>query len=598
MLRRRMPGRRVAGPASALIAVLAAAGALAGCAGERPASYVDARLCAACHPAEAERWRGSHHERAMAAATPASVLGDFSGAAFEDTRFLRDGDAYVIEVAASAPGAAAPAPPTRHRVRYTFGVAPLQQYLVELPGGRLQASAHAWDTTKQAWFRVQASELPWTSRYHTWNTMCAECHSTAVDKRYDPARDRFDTRYEEVSVGCQACHGPGSRHVMDPQQPLATSAEVEACAPCHARRSAITAGAPPPGAPLFDHYRPMTLQPGLYFPDGQILDEVFEYGSFAQSVMHERGVRCVDCHDPHSARAEPDNATCMRCHGASPPPARFPGLAVRARDLDSPAHHHHTPGNPGARCVSCHMPERTYMKVDGRRDHSFRIPRPDLSVALGTPNACNQACHADRDPAWAAAAIAAWFPGDRPAHYGEVFARAQRGEPVATDLQRLATARGQPAIVRATALELLLGDPPACLATAHAALRDPSPLVRSVALACAEHLAPAARAELAGPALRDPARLVRIEAARVLAGPAVAALPAALHGAFTAARRELEDAFRGELDRPEGWFNLAVLAEAEARRDQAIAHYRKALAIDPDFVPARANLGQLERARP
>ena len=560
-----------------------------------PAMSVEPRACASCHPGEAARWRGSHHDRAMEVATPATVLGEFGGASFGGARFERDGAGFVIATAGE-----------RLRVRYTFGVAPLQQYLVERPGGRLEAFPIGWDTRSRAWFRVPSEELP--SRYQTWNTMCAECHSTGVDKGYDPVADRFDTRFDDVNVGCQACHAGGARHAADPTQPIEASTAPEACAPCHARRSAITTSGTTAGttsgattgATFFDRYRPMTLQAGLYFPDGQILDEVFEYGSFAQSAMHERGVRCVDCHDPHSGRTPDGNAVCTQCHGAAPP-ARFPGLAHRASNVDSPAHHHHQPGSAGARCVACHMPERTYMQIDRRRDHSLRIPRPDLSVTLGTPNACTQACHADRDARWAAATVAAWFPGAKPAHYGEVFDRARRarrarparpGEASPDELQRIATDRGQPAIVRATAYELLFALPAACLASAPAGLADPSPLVRSTAVACGEHLAPGARAAFAGAALRDPVRVVRIEAARILAG---VALPAADRAAFAAARRELEDAYRADLDRPEGWFNLATLAEAEARRGDAVAHYRKALAIDPDFLPARVNLDQLAR---
>jgi hypothetical protein len=522
----------------------------------------------------------------MAPATADSVAGRFDGATVDGTRLRRDGDAYVLDVTGGeAPGS--------YRVRYTFGVEPLQQYLVELPGGRLQAAALAWDTANRTWFRVQSSELPWTSRYHTWNTMCADCHSTAVDKGYDPEHDRFATTVREVAVGCQACHGPGSRHAADPRQALEVSRGTDGCAACHARRTAITATATP-GAPLLDQFRPVTLQPGLYHADGQILDEVFEYGSFAQSAMHERGVTCVDCHDPHAARAEPANATCTQCHAASPP-ARFPGLAARARDVDSPAHHHHRPDGPGARCVACHMPERTYMKIDRRRDHSFRIPRPDLSVALGTPDVCTGSCHADRDARWAAATVAAWFPSVKPAHFAEVFARARQTGGAAADLQRLATERGRPAIVRATALEMLLADPPACLAAAATALRDASPLVRSVAVACGEPLPAVARARFAAAALRDASRLVRIEAARIAAG-AEAELPAEQRAWYADARRELDEANRIALDRPEGWFNLALLAEAESRPREAIAHYRKALELDPAFVPARVNLRQLEAA--
>ncbi|MEO7736405.1 MAG: tetratricopeptide repeat protein [Kofleriaceae bacterium] len=544
--------------------------ALVAC-GTAPAAYVAPARCASCHPDEAARWRGSHHDRAMEVAGPDTVLGDFRATAAAGGSRARDGDGYQLD---------------GHRVSYTFGVEPLQQYLVDAPGGRLEASALAWDTARGAWFRVTPEDLP--HRYRTWNTMCADCHSTAVDKGYDADTERFTTRFADVDVGCQACHGPGSRHAADPTQPVTARGDAEACAPCHARRATIAQR----GATLLDRYRPMTLQAGLYFPDGQILDEVFEYGSFAQSAMHEHGVRCTDCHDPHSGRAAPGNALCTRCHSAAPP-VQFPGLARRARDVDSPAHHHHQPGSPGAQCVACHMPERTYMKIDRRHDHSLRVPRPDLSVTLGVPNPCTEACHIDRDARWAAATVARWFPGPKPAAFGEVFARAQRGEAAPGELAAVATDRDRPAIVRATAFELLAAAPEACAAAATLrGLGDPSSLVRSAAVACGEQLAPEARAAFAGEVLGDPVRGVRIEAARILAG---VALPAARGAVFAAARRELEDAYRADLDRPEGWFNLGTLAEAEGRRGDAIAHYRKALALDPDFVPARANLDQLAR---
>jgi hypothetical protein len=470
-------------------------------------------------------------------------------------------------------------------VRYTFGVEPLQQYLVDAPGGRLDVYPLAWDTARGAWFRVADADLP--QRYQTWNTMCAECHSTGVEKRYDASADRFATRYAGEDVGCQACHGPGARHAANPTEPLDRGGDVEDCAPCHARRSAIAAR----GATFFDRYRPLTLHDGLYFPDGQILDEVFEYGSFAQSAMHERGVRCIDCHDPHSGKTAPGNAVCTQCHNAAPA-ARFPGLAGRARDLDTPAHHHHRSDGPGAACIACHMPVRTYMKNDARHDHSFRVPRPDLAATLGTPDPCTLACHAGRDATWSAAVVAQWFPGPRPAHFGEVFARARRGAASPDELRTLALDRETPAIVRATAFELLAASPGTCVAAAAAGLVDPSPLVRSTAVACADALAPAARAQLAQSALRDPVRLVRIEAARVLAG---APLDAAARPAFIAARRELEDSYRLDLDRPDGWFNLATLAHAEGRTREAIAHLRRALSLDPGYLPAQQALASLAR---
>jgi hypothetical protein len=580
--------------ARAVAAVVALAAAALGCRAdeEAPAAAVPAvvRPCESCHPDEVAAWRGSDHDRAMEVATAATVLGDFADAAVEDVRFRRDGDGFAIETAAGE----------RLRVRYTFGVDPLQQYLVEAPGGRLQAFPIAWDVGGRRWLRIAAAAVPWTSRFHTWNTMCAECHSTGVDKGYDPAADRYATRFDAVDVGCAACHGDGARHAADPTQPIVARADVEACAPCHARRTAIAAApGPAPAGSLFDTYRPLTLQDGLYFADGQILDEVFEYGSFAHSAMHERGVTCVDCHDPHSGRTAAGNAVCTACHNAAPPP-RFAGLAQRPADVDTPAHHHHAPGSPGARCVACHMPARTYMVIDRRHDHGFRIPRPDLAAALGAPDACTLECHAGRDAAWAAATVAAWFPRarPRPAAFGEVLARARAGQAAPAELRALAVDAAQPAIVRATALELLYAAPADCLAAAavpDAGLADRSPLVRSVAVACADSLAPAARAALVAAALADPVRLVRIEAARVLAGDAAAALGPGDAAAFAAARRELDAAYRLDLDRAEGWLNLALLAEAERRPADAITAYRRALALDPALVPARVRLRALTR---
>jgi hypothetical protein len=536
-----------------------------------PAAFVDEARCAGCHAEEAERWRGSPHDRAMELPSPSTVRGDFDDAVFEDTRLLREGDDYFVEVAGR-----------RHRVVYTFGAAPLQQYLLEADGGRLQASAVAWDVDAGKWFRVQDPAVHYLGRYQTWNTMCADCHSTGVDKRYDAETDHFDTRFAQIDVGCQSCHGPGSQHADDPDVALAVRNEVEACAPCHARRAPLTERADPL-EPFTDHYRPMTLQPGLYFADGQIRDEVFTYGSFAQSAMHAAGVTCTDCHDPHGATKLASNRTCLTCHGATPPD-RFASLAKRKRNLDTPAHHHHAEGSAGAQCTACHMPTRTYMGVDERHDHRFAIPRPDLSAKLGTPDVCTDACHTDRDATWSAEIVRGWGAERRP-HFGELFARAQAGNRDVPALTRLAKSDA-PAIVRATALEWLAMPPVACDTSL---VRDPDPLVRSVAVTCAEALSPTARVKAIGGQLEDASRLVRVETARVLA-PVATALRGPQREAYTRAREELTRMYTSQTDRPEGHFNLGLLAEAEGDRDEAARRYKRALEQDPLFRPARVNL--------
>ena len=396
------------------------------------AQYVGLAECTSCHAEQASRWSGSHHDLAMQSVSEQTVLGDFNDASLThfgvtSSFFKKDGK-FLVHT--EGPGGEL----RDYEIKYTFGVEPLQQYLVEFPGGRLQALSLAWDTRSQAqggqrWFhlypdeRITADdELHWTKPSQNWNSMCAECHSTNLQKNYDPVSETFSTTWSEIDISCEACHGPGSDHVawakrepgwenlqagkglvlsfderlgvswkINPQTGTAVRSEVrggdreiEMCARCHSRRSPITADYEH-GKPLLDHYLPRLLEEGMYFADGQIDDEVYVYGSFLQSKMYSAGVTCSDCHDPHNLQLRlPANGVCLQCH--------------QAERYDQPAHHFHKSGSEGASCAECHMPPRTYMVVDPRHDHSMRIPRPDLSVTLGTPNACNN-CHRDKPPA-------------------------------------------------------------------------------------------------------------------------------------------------------------------------------------------------------
>jgi Flp pilus assembly protein TadD len=451
--------------------------------------------------------------------------------------------------------------------------------------------------------------------------MCTECHVTDYEKRYRPESDDYASRWSELGVGCEACHGPGSRHVAwaraaaagatapgDAQDlgltlrlggarrfrfaagaaiaqrdpPAGAPLEVETCAPCHARRTTL-AGGWRPGAPFLDHYRPALLEEGLYHADGQIQDEVYEYGSFLQSRMFAAGVTCSDCHEPHSSRVDAD-AVCATCH--------------RDAVFATPAHHHHDAGSEGARCVSCHMPTRSYMQIDARRDHSFRVPRPDLSLAIGTPNACG-ACHAEQGAAWAAQAVARWRGGAAPPtpHFGVALDAGRRGLPGASRaLVELASDATRPAIVRATALSLLPAGPePAALALLEGAVRDGEPLLRLAATEAAQRWPAEPRRRLAAPGLRDPLRAVRIEAARVLASLPESAR-AALGADFTRALAEYRAALAHSADRPEsrvaaGWLELQLGDPERAR-----SAYESALRIEPRFIPASINLADLHRS--
>ncbi|ATE60679.1 multiheme c-type cytochrome [Thauera sinica] len=577
--------------------------------GEARADHVPDQQCVACHAGQAARWAGSKHALAMQPATPDTVLGDFDDALFPGAdhraRFFRRGGEFVVRTA-GPDGKDADFP-----VTHTFGVHPLQQYLLPLPGGRLQALTIAWDVRARRWFSLYpeggiapGSSLHWSGRYQNWNLMCGECHTTAYEKAYDEARDGYRTTWAEGSVGCQACHGPGRDHATSAGRlagsgtaPAATPNralhgahdQVDQCAACHARRTRLQESTPP-GRPFLDDFVPDNLRADLYHADGQQLEEVFEYGSYRQSRMYQAGVACSDCHEPHGGKTRATgNALCVACHNADPDTARFAGL--QAKDYDSPRHHFHAAGKPGSECVSCHMPGRNYMIVHERRDHAIRIPRPDLTRRIGTPNAC-QGCHADRPPEWAEAAIAKHH-GSRtpPEHYGEVFAAARAGRPGSDARLTALIGDGRlPAIVRASAIELLAGmggEPPA------AALADTDPVVRTAA-AAAWSAQPAAERLARLPALLgDPIRAVRITAARGLADIGDTLLSADVRTLRSHALAEFVAAQQAMADMPGAQVNLATLFSAQGDQARAGRHYRLAIAQDPALDPARLDYAQL-----
>ena len=603
------------------------AGAPATSAPSPPAlAYVGAARCAECHARETEAWRGSDHDRAME--EPSARLGDFANARFEQdgavTRFLeRDGQPFVNTQGPDGRLADFP-------VAYTFGFFPLQQVLLPLPNGRLQALSVAWDARPHAaggqrWYSLYPGEtippsdvLHWTKLSQSWNSGCAECHSTNLRRGYDLARDAYETTWSDLDVACEACHGPGSRHLAwadggaasgadgltvrlgaEParwsfaagapiarrEPPLRAHTELEVCAPCHARRTQLAEGRVA-GEPLLDTHRPALLEEPLYEADGQIRDEVYEYGSFVQSRMYAAGVTCGDCHDPHglALRAEGD-ALCSGCHSAD--------------IFDAPAHHHHAPASAGADCVACHMPARTYMGIDVRHDHSFRVPRPDLSEAIGAPNACTD-CHAGKPARWAAAAVKRWFPSGRnlAPHYGTALHAGRERLPGAeAALVALAGDTAQPAIARATALTLLAApDLPATALAIRRGLADPDPLVRLGALAAAPGVEPATRLAAVKPLLDDALRAVRIDAARVLADVPAALFRPEERSRLAAALAEYRAAQGVNADRPEAHVNLGGLDALQGDLEAARGEYQTALRLAPWFVPAYVNLADLERA--
>jgi tetratricopeptide (TPR) repeat protein len=592
-------------------------------------AYVGSEACRDCHTSEYDNWQGSHHDLAMQLATPETVLGDFDDAVFEyngvSTRFYREGDEYKVRTDGEDGKL------TDYTVRYVFGVYPLQQYLLPLSRGRLQALSISWDARPaaeggQRWYHLYPDEtidfkdpLHWTGPYQNWNTRCAECHSTDLVKNYNAADRSFATTYEEIDVGCEACHGPGEQHlelaqqgklqgtvnggfptalaqrgdwafppdenIARRQQPLESRAQVDSCARCHSRRG--TLGDYHYGQDLLSTHRLALPQAPLYYHDGQIRDEVYVYGSFVQSKMHQAGVVCSNCHEPHSlAMRAPGNNVCAQCH--------------QPQEYDTPSHHHHPVASAGADCANCHMPETTYMGVDPRRDHSMRIPRPDLSVVMGTPNACNQ-CHQDKSPEWAVTALRGWGVHfrDTGSHIARAFQRFDQGDrSVVPALAQLANDPSAAPIWRATAMEAVseAGGREA-IQTVTSVLYDDDPMLRASAVRSLAFMPLHQRYQLLQPLLEDEVAGVRTEVAIALAAvpldqvsPEQAAQLEALYDWYL-------DILRLHTDMPETQLQLGIFLSQRGQLDAAEAAYREGLALNPQLVPAYLNLADLLRAR-
>jgi Flp pilus assembly protein TadD len=454
--------------------------------------------------------------------------------------------------------------------------------------------------------------------------MCAECHSTNLKKRFDAISETYHTSWSEIDVSCEACHGPGSRHIEWAEQvelglqpeaipdlglvirlkdrdnatwifdqdsttarrsvPRESSTLVNMCVRCHARRSTIDEDYIH-GRSFLDTHWPSLLDEGLYFPDGQIEDEVYVYASFLQSKMYKAGVVCKDCHEPHSGNVfVQGNALCYRCHMAG---------IYGSRD-----HHFHDPADEGASCFECHMPERTYMVIDPRRDHSIRNPRPDLSAKLGTPNACNR-CHDDQSNEWSAQYLEEWYGKsliNRP-HFGETFWTARQVYPEAyEELLSIIRDTSNAPMVRATAISLLGNYPePNTVRILAQTINEKDPLIRFATISVVQNFGEDAILGLAIPGLKDPVKLVRMLSGLALANVPTEYIPRTSLKQWRKVLNEYVEALMINADHPSSHVNMGNLSLLQGDMASAESSYKKAIEIDPAQMIPYINLADLYR---
>ena len=594
-------------------------------------TFVGNGACASCHASQVRDWTGSHHDLAMQEASEKTVLGDFDNATFVyegvTTSFYRKGDEYWVKTD-NEDGEL-----QDYRVAYVFGVYPLQQLLLPITKGQLNALSIAWDARNaseggQRWYHIYEDQEPvtaesplhWTGIYHNWNSRCAECHSTNVVKGYDGARRQYTTTYDQIDVGCEACHGPGSRHVelanagkIDRSQssvemglalslaargqwrrapgddiaqrvtPLTDQTQVDNCGRCHSRRA--TLGDYHYGQSLLNTHRLSTLESPLYWHDGQILDEVYVYGSFMQSKMAQAGVVCSNCHNPHSNELVAEgNAVCTQCH--------------KSETYDAPAHHRHSVTSAGSACVECHMPSQVYMGVDARRDHSMRIPRPDISLSIGSPNACTQ-CHKDKSDAWAYDALQTWGVSGRFTDLSLAKARhsADRGDMRALPtLESVVADNSQSDLMRASIIEQLGNLGSRQLPNAAAMLlRSDSPVLRASAVRALRGVEPVQRYLMLRPFIRDRSLSVRMEVAQLLAGIPASELRAQDIADLEPLFEEYLAVQSDHLDMPSVQLQLANFWIDRGDSTKATAALEEALRLNSQLEPAIVNLVDILR---
>lgn len=566
-------------------------------------THVGSMVCGECHGEVSKGWKHSEHGEAM-------ELDD-------------DGLEEWPTLAGLRP--LLPDPAVLDDVVGVLGEEPLQQYLVRRPGGRMQVLPWGWDTRPSEagghrWFALPGSDaapgdpLYWDGPAYNADHMCLECHTTGFAKTVDPAVGSPASTWVESAVGCEACHGPGARHVawaragaegqppgdlvvhagndraawrLDADKHVRTppagtgpNPQVDACARCHARRATLTDTVAWEGSLLQTH-RPALLEDGLYLPDGQIEDEVYVWGSFVQSAMYRAGVTCTDCHDPHTTQLKRTGVDlCVECHDAT---------TYAVAD-----HSHHAADQ--ATCVDCHMPNKVYMAIDPRRDHGFQVPRPQHAAALGVREPCTT-CHDGRDAAWAAKQATGWW-GDAPRPRDTWTAALAAGRTAAsgapTQLRAVVVDPAMPGIVRATAASLLARWPgPATAEALTRAAHDPDPVVRLGAVAGAIALNGRVAGQVLGPLLHDPVRAVRQEAARTFAatGATSTVVPDNDRGDL----QGWVDSQQRDLDRPEALINLGAFEASQGQIGKGAQRFARALGIAPWSVEARANLADLLR---
>lgn len=600
-----------------------------------PAYSNEQANCLSCHAKQVNEWRESDHSKAMSHASEQTVLGNFNNVTTthlsQTARFYKNSNQFMVSLTEASKT-------TNYTISYVFGHFPLQQYLIETELGRFQVFPFAWDSRSQSnggqrWYpNYQAEDigekdrLHWKQPMQNWNGMCADCHSTGLKRNFDNKTHSFNSHFDTINVSCISCHGNMKAHhdsakvtqslapsqkqyshtnlstdeqkalgqwLLENDEKIASWKELDngeykpakrdnrfmdTCFGCHSLRSPLSDGINPEQAYL-DQFTPSLLISPLYFDDGQIREEVYVYGSFLQSRMYEAGVNCIDCHNPHTMKVKAKgNGLCLQCHSANA--------------YEGEKHTKHPSDSEASRCVNCHMPTRTYMGVDARRDHSFSIPTPHVSQKTGAPNACLN-CH-ENDNSWVSEHLTDWYGrASTLSNEEEKYIAFMHGEPMnKTTMLGLVHAKSLPIIKRATVLSSLptrveaLSD-----RDLRTFIRNKEPLLRLAAAQAGRALPSNERIKSYTSLLSDKYKAIRVAAVNNLIGFGLKT------DAFKKALNELSLSNEVNQWRGEGNLNQSLVNYQLGDINEAEALLKQGIKVDPYFEANYINLAELYRSQ-
>ena len=620
------------------------------------AVYVGSAACQRCHESAYETWRNTLHVQMTKPIAEARVEGDFRNASLNQrgqtsSMETRDGR-YFISIARNN------RPAEKLEVHYTLGARRFQGYLSKLPDGRIYVLPVFWHNEAKRW--VDWKEItpvpddPDHDLRQIWNVTCVNCHATNLAKNFNPSTNTYATTWTEMGIGCEACHGPGARHIdvvtawqknpaSRPVQPTAAQLDVfspnqatprqvfDACGYCHGNKNNVFFGFKP-GDRYEDFALPFLIsQPipdndpqGDFWPDGRPSRFNRPQALTLTGCFQKGEATCTSCHKMHGSPNDHALKLPVEAEGGGLT-RQSDRLCTQCHEVDA-AHTRHEVDSQGSRCVACHMSDVNWRLITRRRDHTFQPPVPEMTSRFGVPNACTT-CHENKSPEWAASTMDRWY-GNRErrqaiVRMAETFYRAGSGDAsVLPEVARLAVDRSHGTLIRASAAEFAgqlisksrVGADQRVGPRADTQVRPYSAEVVNALIGAAADREPAVRitavralsfipiaptggdsrvASVIAAHLTDSSRLVRVSAAESLMTFGITHLDGARGQALARAQDEWAESLRTFNDVAADHTALGWLEAARGRSEEAAKELRVAIALDPRDARPHVYLGVL-----